>query len=176
MFMISKLVYKAVFEPGALLRIDPYEEKNHLPSFYYFRLGAQAQGAQVIPIDGSIKIPKQSAVTVWSMERFTLSDRVLGLFGNSTDFVKKGIQLVHGISVDPGFDGSLVLGVRNNSSSEVSVAYGEIIGKIMFFDVSDSMLNVEEFLKSALTQEKLRQREDAAEKILTLYAELKKSE
>jgi deoxycytidine triphosphate deaminase len=173
MFMISKLVYQAVFKPG-LLAIEPYEDANHLSNFYYFRLGAEARGEDVVPIKGDITIPKQGFVHVWSMERFTLSDRVLALFGDSTSFVKKGLNLVHGLSVDPGFNGSLLLGIRNNGLAPVVIRPGEIIGKIIFYDVSDSMLNVEEFLKSALTQEKLKQRDEAAEKILELYADLKK--
>ena len=175
MFMISKVVYQAVFHPGNLLGIEPYDQTNHLSSFYYFRLGAKAEGENVVPIKGELTIPKLSIVNVWSLEKFTLSDRVLGLFGNSTGFVKRGLQLVHGISVDPGFNGSLVLGIRNNTTSEMTLKVGDIIGKILFFDVSDSLLNVEEFLKSALTAEGLRHREEAAAKILNLYADLKKA-
>ena len=177
MFMISKLVYQAVFEPGKMLSIDPYDETKHLGSFYYFRLGAEAVGddvTQVKPIKTELVIPKQSLVTVWTLERLTLSDRVLGLFGNTTSFVKSGLQLVHGMSVDPGFNGSLVLGIRNNTGTDARLRVGDIIGKIIFFDVSDSMLNVEEFLKSALTREALKQRDEAADKILQLYADIKK--
>ncbi len=174
MFMISKLVYQAVFHPGKLLTIDPYDETKHLSNFYYFRLGASAHGDSVVPLKGELSIAKHATVMVYTLERFTLSDRVLGLFGNTTTFIKNGLQLVHGFSVDPGFNGSLLLGIRNNTTSDIRLKPGDIIGKMLFFDVSDSMLNVEEFLKSALTKESLKQRDEAAEKVLELYAAMKK--
>ena len=51
---------------------------------------------------------------------------------------------------------------------------GEDIGKILFFDVSDTIIDAEEFVKNFLKQKELEERRKAAETMLKTYGELMK--
>ena len=174
MFMISKFMYDAVYSPREFLKINPYEAKNHIGNFYYFRLGAKDENGKAVPIDKRLTIPKNGFVSVWSLEEFSFGERVLGLFGNLSALVRKGLQLVHSPSIDPGFQGSLALGIRNNISEPINLVIGENIGKILFFDVSDTIINAEEFIQNVLKQKELAERRKAAETVLKTYSELMK--
>lgn len=164
-------MYDAAYKPRGFLSIEPYEEKNHISNFYYFRLGAEWRGGKVISIEDKLTIPKHVLITIWSMERFILSERILGIFGNLSELVMKGLQLVHSPSIDPGFAGSLALGIRNNNSQSVELAVGQRIGKILFFDVSDTIISAEDFLENVLKAKELEERKKAGEAILKSYEE-----
>lgn len=41
MFLISKFMFDAVYQPKKYVTIGAYEPKNHHSTFYYFRLGAR---------------------------------------------------------------------------------------------------------------------------------------
>ena len=174
MFMISKFMYEAVYKPREFLQIEPYETANHVANFYYFRLGAKEEGGKAIPIsDRGLTIPKHGFVRVWSLESFTLGERILGLFGNISSLIQRGLQLVNSPSIDPGFSGSLVLGIRNNTDREETLRPGDNIGKLLLFDVSDTFINAEEFLQSVLKQKELDERQKAADTILkTVYKDI----
>lgn len=173
MFMISKFMYHAIYHPREFLDIEGYETDNHIGNFYYFRFGAAEENGKVVPVDGNLVIPKNGFAKIWSWEAFTLSERVLGLFGNLSALVHKGLQLVHSPSIDPGFGpGSLALGIKNNTSEPINLMVGENIGKILFFDVSDTFINVEEFLENALKEKQLEEREKAAEVLQEGYEDM----
>jgi len=176
MFMISKFMYDAAYKPRDFLNIEPYEEKNHISNFYYFRLGAEHRNGKLMTIEARLTIPKYGFVTVWSMERFKLSERILGIFGNLSELVLKGVQLVHSPSIDPGFIGSLALGIRNNNSHSVDISLGQNIGKILFFDVSDTIISAEDFLQNVLKAKELEERSKAGEAMLKTYADWMKGE
>ncbi|HKO44826.1 MAG TPA: hypothetical protein VJU84_16225 [Pyrinomonadaceae bacterium] len=174
--MISKFMFDAVYKRREFLTIEPYEVSNHVANFYYFRVGAQEESGKVIPIDTKLIIPKNGFVKVWSLEQFTLGERILGLFGNLSEFIDKGLQLVNSPSIDPGFNGSLVLGIKNNLDRPAVLKVGDRIGKILFFDVSDTFINAEEFLQNVLKQQELNNRREAAETIAkTVYDVMLKS-
>ena len=174
MFMISRFMYDAIYKPRDFLKINNHEPTNHIGNFYYFRLGGRQENGQVIEGDESVIIPKNGFMKIWSLEEFVLSERVLGLFGNLSALVHQGLQLIHSPSVDPGFTGALALGIRNNTSKDMNLQVGERIGKILFFDVSDTFINAEEFLESVLKQKELDERTKAAETLKEGYADILK--
>lgn len=168
MFMISKFMYEAVYQPRGSLIIEPYTKGNHQANYYYFRLGARKQGADLIPIgDAGLIIPRHSFVPVWSLENFTLSERVLGLFGSLTALLERGLQLVNSLSIDPTFSGCLSLGIRNNTDNDEILHAGERIGKILFFDVSDTFYDAEGYLNN-LKRKDLSERAKVAEEMMRI--------
>ena len=98
---------------------------------------------------------------IWSLESFHLTDRVLGLFGSTSALALRGLQLVHSPAIDPLFEGSLELGIRNVSASDVELKVGDSIGKLQLFDVSDSIIEAEKFIDDAVQNAKLQERRDA---------------
>lgn len=178
MFMISRFMYEVIYKPYDLLKIESYEPKNHISNFYYFRLGALNINGKVVPEDSSITIAPNGFETIWSYETFKLSGRVMGLLGNHSKFVDKGLQLVHSPSIDPGFPGgrhdshgSLSLGIKNNTAAPARVEIGEKIGKVIFFDVSDTIIETEKFIEDTLIKKQLEQKRKAALAVLKMINE-----
>src|SRR2546427_4637592 len=166
MFLISKFVYDAMQKSKAhknapYLVIHDYLESNHSQTFYKFRYGAK---------DANGKVGKSEAVVleagayepIWSLEEFGLSERVLAVFGHSSDLFLRGLELIHSPFIDPGFPGKLQLVIRNFSNSQVTLSVGDVIGKITFFDISDTVLSADELLDEIRTNAKNRIREKTA--------------
>jgi deoxycytidine triphosphate deaminase len=164
MFLISKFVYEAMGKSklhatSAYLRIHNYSPENHQQTFYKFRYGAP-------DVDGKVTAPSEIRLesglseAVWSLEGFDLSERVFGIFGHSSVLFKRGLELIHSPFVDPVFEGQLQLVVRNFSDHTVALTPGDILGKIMFFDISDTILSAADLMKEVQenTQNQVRQK------------------
>jgi len=162
MRLISRSMYETIYLPGNLLRVGNYHEENHVGTFYYFRLGATEDAGHLIPVDGGITLEPRESRHVWSLESFHLSAKVLGLFGGISSLIGEGLQLVNSPSIDPGFTGLLELAIINHRNEPVQLPASANIGKVLFFDVSDSVIDVDDFLASTLKQAELRKREELA--------------
>ena len=172
MFMISKFMFDAAYANQKHLKIEPYEPKYHINNFYYFRFGGINEGGDVVNTNQDVEIAPNSFIRIWSLEKFELSDRIFALFGNLSAMVNKGLNLIHSPSIDPGFSGSLSLGLRNNLNVPVTLNAHEKIGKIIFFDCADTFVNVEQFVENVLKNKELEERRKAGEVILRAYSEL----
>ncbi|SRR6266542_1336047 len=149
MFVISRFVYDAmakskIHSTNPYLVIHDYADGNHKQTFYRFRYGAVKSDKR--PEPAPVQVRKGAAVPIWSLEGFELSERVLGIFGHASDLFLRGLELVHSPFIDPSFKGRLELVVRNMSDRDVTLVPGEVVGKIMFFDISDSILSAEDLL------------------------------
>ena len=60
----------------------------------------------------------------------TLSAEYAGHLGLRSSFARKGLLLLAGLQVDPGFDGHLVLGLANLSPRAVHLSYEEPIATL----------------------------------------------
>ena len=139
MLLISNFMFDTFYKPQELLEIDPYAAHNYHSNFYYFRLGGKYEGAMKSKVKLSkLTIPKNTFVRIWSLEKFKMSNRVLGIFGHKSTLMERGIELINSPSIDPGFEGNLSLGIKNNTTSDVHLSAGEEIGKVLFFDVTDT--------------------------------------
>lgn len=164
MFLISKFVYEAMGKSklhatSAYLRIHNYLPENHQQTYYKFRYGAPDVDGKVGK-PGVIQMKRSSSAAIWSLEGFELSERVFAIFGHTSVLFKRGLELIHSPFIDPGFPGQLQLIIRNFSDHEVSLTPGEILGKIMFFDISDTILSASDLLKEVQenTQNQVRQK------------------
>lgn len=112
--------------------------------------------------EGYILIPPHSVASVESLEHFTMSDNTMAFLGNYTSFLRdRGLQLLHGPTIDPGWRQRLGLAIHNLGNSDVRVEYGERIGKAMFFDISDSALEEARLSPEAQRRERELQRGSA---------------
>ena len=164
MFLISRFVYEAMGKSklhatSAYLKIHNYSADSHQQTFYKFRYGAPDVSGKV-GTPSPIKLKRSSSATVWSLEGFELSERVFAVFGHSSVLFNRELELIHSPFIDPGFKGQLQLVVRNFSDHEVTLAPGETLGKIMFFDISDTILSAADLLKEVQenTQNQVRQK------------------
>jgi dUTPase len=178
MFLISKFVYEAMGESklhatSAYLKIRNHSPEQHKQTFYKFRYGAPALGDGV-GTPGSIRLRRGESKPVWSLEAFELSERVLGLFGHSSELFLRGIELVHSPFIDPGFQGQLRLTLRNVSDQEVALNTGDVIGKVVFFDISDTILSAEELLSEVQKNAQNQVRKAAIHELSRALGELSK--
>jgi len=146
MRLASSEVIKQWLELGSKLSIKNFELKMLHQVAYYVRMGKHLD---VLQRDGSwesegvdelisYEISPHEYVKIWSLEEIALSTDVFGIFGPISDLIEQGLQLVYSPFIEPLFRGRLRLGLRNMLSCPTQIRMSQPIGKILFFDVSDS--------------------------------------
>ena len=137
-----------------LLCIGGFDETMLHPTYYYFRLGkyirkwngkGKCYEYEVIGEDGDevFTIPPKGYVSIKSLERFYCSDKVLAMFGQISELPMGGLRLNHSPTIDPNFGkgklgGVLEMGIENLLNQPNRLKYAMPIGKISFFDISDT--------------------------------------
>lgn len=146
MFLLNhQLIRNYVESNSSILDIWNFKLENLQHTFYYFRLGSEGLingNPFKLSADSNNKAltlqPNDFAI-IKTHETFAISEKLIAIFGQSTDLTKKGLQLVHSPFVDPKFKGKLELGIKNINNKPISLEYKQqIIGKISFFDISDT--------------------------------------
>ena len=146
MFLLSDDLVKRYERRG--LKIVNATPDNYFPTCYYFRLGPRAQypfgqeplTAHAISRSGLVLEPNDQ-IRVATMEHFRLPDHVKATLGPRTsNAVERGLLLLHGPTVEPGYDAPLDVGIKNISPFPLTLKQGDSIGKIEFYDISDTQL------------------------------------
>jgi len=132
------------------IELAPIGETCIQPASYDLRLGDKAivtktqdieelrerlkdnQGAAEINVskEGSISVPAGAFALVVTRERIRLSAQYAGHLGLRSYFARKGLLLLAGLQVDPGFEGHLVLGLANLSPRTVHLSYEDKIATL----------------------------------------------
>jgi dCTP deaminase len=95
--------------------------------------GLKEEGKEInIEAEGSITIPAGAFALVTTLEKFTLSTSYAGHIGLRSYFARKGILLLSGLQIDPGFSGYLVLGLCNLSPRSFTIDYGDELCTVEF--------------------------------------------
>jgi len=160
MQLVCKSMYSFYRKQG-LLAIEPCAEDLFGPTYYCFRLGGVMSAGKVVAVKNEVPISPREGLHVFSRERFVLSKRVFGLLGASSELILGGLHLKHSPFIDPGFAGSLELVIENWTASDLTLKPEMILGKVTFFDVSDTMLELHEHALSERTKEKWQARDEA---------------
>ncbi|MFQ5827108.1 MAG: 2'-deoxycytidine 5'-triphosphate deaminase domain-containing protein [Dehalococcoidia bacterium] len=125
------------------IEINPFDEENQLQgSSYDLRLGKRGiisraitleelkgkiarEEVREIPIDKeeSITIPGGAFALVSSLERVRLSKMHAGHIGMRTYYIRKGLALLSGLQIDPGWDAPLIFGLANLSPRGITLDY-----------------------------------------------------
>ncbi|MCH7472504.1 hypothetical protein IIA79_06080 [bacterium] len=134
-----------------MLSIIPNDDwTTLLPTWYYFRLGSIIESLDerkhewILHDLGShgnsvFTIPSKGFLKVWSFEKFKCSNRILALIGQRARLTDEyDLRLHYSPSIDPGFDGYLRLGIENLVNEERTIEFKMTIGKVLFFDISDT--------------------------------------
>ena len=171
MQLISKGMYAAVYSPREDLVIEPLDQALFGANFYYFRVGGVAVSDEVVPMTEPVTVPPGASIRVFTLERFVLSERVLGLIGPCSEFVLGGFSLAHSPTVDPGFAGALEVVIRNPSDAARAVYPGMKIGKAVFFDVSDSLLDLHRYIDHQKHEAGFRERRRIGDDLFKFWKE-----
>lgn len=167
MYLLNHSSIKSLVAVGDTqgLYINPMDAECLQHTFYYFRLGAKTerqQGANGEWIAQEPLTAKQplilapgDCVRIESREYFSLGSKYLGLFGAHSGLARRGLSLLHGPFIDPLFPTRgleagkdeetkfteslpLEIVIVNHGAAEARIEFEERIGKVTFFDISDT--------------------------------------
>ena len=79
-----------------------------------------------------IKIPRGSTIVIYPTEKIELGLSIVARFGLRSKFARRGLMLLSGIQIDPGFQGVLSCTLYNSGSSEVIISYNEAFASVEF--------------------------------------------
>lgn len=138
--------------------LDPLANENLQPASYDLRLGDRAivtrrvdvealrqrlQEDVVVPEinvadEGGFSVPAGSFALVVTKELVRLGPQYAGHLGLRSYFARKGLLLLAGLQVDPGFYGHLVLGLANLSPRSVFLPYEEAVATLEIHRLSEA--------------------------------------
>lgn len=173
MLLISKGMYDAFYCRRKWLVIENSDPAMFTQCSYYFRLGAVMGQGEFRPLDKAVRIGNRESLRVLSLESFKVSDRVLGIIGPCSELVLADLTLHCSPFVDPCFKGSLEFILENRSESTIEITAGMRIGKVMFFDVGETCIDLDEYIvlqeKTARLTTRLKARDMMREWVEKLY-------
>ena len=148
MALITDNEIKQAMEKGDI-EIEPFDGKQLQSATYDMRLGKRVIISKTVTIEelkdqitkeeakeanieeeGSIRIPGGAFALVTTLERIKLGKIYAGHIGMSTYYVRKGLSLLSGLQIDPGWDGVLILGLVNVSPRSITIDYQDDICSI----------------------------------------------
>lgn len=140
MLMTDGAIRKAV-ENGELA-IKNFEERSLQPASYDMRLGEEtitsSRREKYNPAEkGLLTIAPGDFALVTTHERVSLSTKIAGHIGLRSLYAKKGIVMLSGPQIDPGFKGVLVVGLSNLSPRDVVIPYKAPFCTVEFFELEE---------------------------------------
>lgn len=148
MALLTDNEMKQAMKDGGI-EIDPFNDKQLQSATYDMRLGKRAIVSKTVTLEelekqvsrdeakeievereGSIRIPGGAFALVTTLERVKFGKMYAGHIGMSTYYVRKGLSLLSGLQIDPGWDGVLILGLANVSPRSITIDYQDDICSI----------------------------------------------
>jgi len=132
MLMSDKGIQKAM-NSGELI-IRNFFKKSLQPASYDMRVGEEAFSSHEkklinVKSTGFITIRPGDFILIRTHESVKLSPNIAGRIGLRSFHAKKGLVLLAGPQIDPGFEGVLVVGLHNLDANELRLSYQEIFLK-----------------------------------------------
>ena len=84
-------------------------------------------------------LPAGEMALIITREELKLGPRIVGHFGLRSYFTRKGLVLLAGPQIDPGFEGTLHVVLCNLSPTEISLSYGEPFCTAEFHELSTAV-------------------------------------
>ena len=134
---------KAAIASGALT-IENFNDERLEAASYDARIGdfAMECGTAVptsIKDRGHIVVRPGEFVLIMTRERFSLGGAIVANLGLLSTLGRKGLQLLAGMQIDPGFDGHLAIAVHNVAPGEIVLRYEEELVTIQFFELETNV-------------------------------------
>ncbi|MBA7478865.1 dCTP deaminase, dUMP-forming [subsurface metagenome] len=140
MLMTDKMIRSAMQEGD--LQIRDFFDSCLYPASYDARLGEESITSsireKVNPAKkGLLTIPAGDFALVTTHESFELSASVAGHIGLRSHYSKKGLSILSGPQIDPGFKGVLVVGLSNLSPRDITIPYKERFCTLEFYKLAE---------------------------------------
>lgn len=155
---MSKPQVEQAIDAGEI-KIENIDENNLEPASYDARLGKEAIVTREIQLEDlkekvemgtakkinvqkekSISIPAGGLALVTTFEKFSLSNTYVGHIGMKSYYVRKGLGLLSGLQIDPGFGNPsavLVLALKNQSTRGITLDFKDDICTIEFHELNE---------------------------------------
>jgi hypothetical protein len=140
-------MYEAHYYPKKEIIIGQFDDSLFTATYYYFRLGGVVDEGNVVPIKQALNLRKRELKRVFSLETFALSERTFAILGPCTELLFRGLKLHNSPTIDPGFSGSLEMLIENYTDEIVVLEPAMKVGKVVFFDISDSLLDLHQYMQ-----------------------------
>lgn len=126
------------------IQIDPFDEENVEPASVDLTLGHEAflgkeDEKQWLEAGDVLVLPAGATAIVLTRERIELGDSIAANIGLRSHFTRRGIDLLAGPQIDPGFQGPLHLVLINLSPSQQVIEFGEPFVTIEFRRLSEAV-------------------------------------
>ena len=123
------------------LTIGSYDPRRQEPCSYDARAGNEALTSRTGSIvnlasANSITLKPGDFALIMTHESFTLPRDIAGHIGMKSTWARRGLLLLAGIQIDPGFDGHLRLGIYNCGGRPITIDYQDPICLIEFHRLS----------------------------------------
>jgi len=126
------------------IEIVNFSQEQLQPASYDMRLGERAIVSKAVSLDefkksvseseeinvktkGRLTIPAGAFVLFTTFEKIRLSSKYAGHIGMRSYYSRKGLNILSGLQIDPGFFGVLVLGAVNLSPRSIEIPFAEPI-------------------------------------------------
>ena len=137
MILTDEQIITACTQERDGILIEPFEQRQVQPAFYDLRVGKQAAvSSEEKLIDlasaGFVQVRPGDFVIVTTYEKLSLDASLVGRFGLTSSFARKGLIATAGPQVDPGFRGRLLVGLTNLSSKPITLSHKAVFLSIEF--------------------------------------------
>ena len=110
------------------MRIRNFAEASLQPASYDMRVGSKVLVSQNetevdLASKGSVTLAPGVFALVTTHESIELPDDIAGHIGVKSYYTRKGMVMLTGLQIDPGFDGVLVVGLYNASPRGLTLEY-----------------------------------------------------
>ena len=115
--------------------IDPYDKESLQPASYDLKVGPQAfSDGKLVDLSSKrfIKIQRGDFAVLTTTERIRCGLTITGKFGLRSYFARRGLILLPGIQIDPGYEGTLTAFVFNLGPEAIVIQYQETFATVEF--------------------------------------------
>lgn len=122
--------------------IEDFSEQCLQPASYDLRVGAKVLASHS---DREIDLSEQRSMPIKAgefallntHEKVEFSSTIAGHIGIRSYYTRKGLILLAGSQIDPGYEGHLTLGVYNASPRDFTIEYKEPFSTVEFIQLND---------------------------------------
>ncbi len=140
MLMSDRDIQEAVNSKDLIIR--NFSKKSLQPASYDMRVGEEAfssheKASIEIKSTSPLIIKPGDFILVRTYESVKLSPKIAGRIGLRSFHARKGLALLAGPQIDPGFEGVLVVGLHNLDANELKLSYREPFCTVEFYRLSE---------------------------------------
>lgn len=106
------------------------------PASYDLRVGDEAvteAGIVNVAQNKLVKISRGATAIVYPKERIALSTKLAARYGLRSSLARRGLILLSGPQIDPGFEGLLAITVFNAGTADIVLTHGQECATLEFF-------------------------------------------